>query len=281
MVHKFPKEAEIKRMASAKLSSDLLPLIREMSLFDLPRIFLIYEAELDTEWLLQFLQSTPPKTYLLLGLASGKEQKIVQEATKGGAVWLDLSKEKPWEREKRLVISLREHVLKAGKNIAPDLIERLIHWVGSDWLKLEKELEKLLLFIGKRPEIVFSDLEAVAAGLKELSTWQIAEEIVWGAKGFPRTPALDVSEFLVLIGALRYQIQMGWQMANMDLEMLPQHFKPYQAQKYGRLAHGKPALYFETALLELYEMETLAKSASLDPRLLITRLIGRLRTTNV
>src|SRR5689334_2499744 len=129
MVQKFPKEAEIKRLASAKFSSDLRPLIQEMSLFDLPQIFLIYETEFDTEEVLQFLKNPPSKTYLLLGALSGKEQKIAQEATKAGAVWLDLSKEKPWEREKRLLLSLHEQVLKAGKSIAPDLIERLIHLV--------------------------------------------------------------------------------------------------------------------------------------------------------
>lgn len=276
MLQKFPKEAEVKRFATAKLS-ELLPLVREMNLFDLPRIFLIYEAEIDTEWLLQFLQNAPPKTFLLLGLISGKEQKIAQETTKFGAVWLDLSREKPWEREKRLVITLREYVLQAGKNIAPDLIERLIHLVGSDWLKLEKEVEKLLLFVGKRQQIISSDLDAIVAGLKELSTWQIAEEIVWGTKGPPPISSIEVGEFLALIGALRYQIQMGWQMASMTLEALPQYFKPYQVQKYGKLAHGKPASYFEKALLELYEVEILAKSTNLNSLLLIAQLIGRMR----
>jgi len=277
IAQRFPKNAEIKRFPLARVSTDLLPLMLEMDLFDAARLYLVQEAEIDAEVLQQFLQGAPQKTYLLLGLASGKEPKSVQEMTKHGAVWLDLSKERPWEREKRLMATLREQVLKAGKNMALDLIERLIHLVGSDWQKLEREIEKLLAFVGKRHEIVAADLDAIVAGLKELSTWQIAEEIVWGTRGFPAVPSIETGDFLALIGALRYQIQLGWQMASMSLEALPQHFKSYQVQKYGRLAHAKPMHYFERALIEIYEIETLAKSTSLDPRLLIARLSGRLR----
>lgn len=276
IVQKFSKNCEIKRFPSAKIPTDLLPLVREMTLFDSVRLFVVQETELEAE-VLSFLQTAPLKTHFLLGLISGKEPKSIYEMIKHGANWLDLSREKPWEREKRLMITLREQVLRVGKTVAPDLIERLIHLVGSDWQRLEREIEKLLAFIGKRHEIVAADLDLTVAGLKELSSWQIAEEIVWGTRGFPVIPLIETSDFLALIGTLRYQIQLGWQMASTAMEALPQYFKPYQIQKYGKLAHAKQIGYFEKALLGLYQMETRAKSTSLDPRLLITQFAGHLR----
>ncbi len=278
IAQKFPKETEILRYPNASLEKQIVPITREMSLFGLTRLLIVEESEIEEEALLKFVQSPPPKTHLLLGILCGKEPKGLLEATKKGAVHFDLSKEKPWEREKRLIAALYERVLQAGKRVAPDLIERIIHLIGSDWQKLEREIEKLLAFVGSRHEILPSDLDAVVTDLKELSSWQMAEEIVWGQKNIPDLPLLDTSEFLALIGALRYQVQIGWQLASSPLESPPPQLKPYQVQKYGKLAHGKAAHFFEKALLKLYEMEMLAKSSGLQPRLLVTRFAAHLRT---
>jgi DNA polymerase-3 subunit delta len=260
-------QAEQKRFDSADLKEDILPLTRELSLFGSKRVFLAFEVQLEEEDLNRYLQSPSPNTYLFLGSKTSKNIP--------GALYLDLSHEKPWDREKRLLGSLRQLVVKAGKNIAPDLLVKLIARVGSDWSLLESEVEKLITFVGTRHEILLADLESISSESKEQSSWQLSEEIVWG-KGMPFFPPLETSQALALIGALRFQIQLGWQLCSSPLDAPPLHVKPYQAQKYGKLAHAKSLDYFEKAILGLFEVEKLLKSTSLDPRLLFSRYVANL-----
>ncbi len=279
MVAQLASKAEVVRFPLGSLSKDLFPLVREQSLFSSIRLFVVDEITLEgeEEALARFLQTPPHKVHFFLGLASGKELKGMADAVKKGAVWLDLSKEKPWEREKRLLASLRDMVLKSGKVAAPDLLEQLLHLIGGDWQKLEREVEKLIAYVGSKRELHLADLRKVITAIAEQTGWQIAEEIVWGQKGIPEPPTIDTSELLALLGAVRYQIQLGWQLASAPLDTPPSHLKPYQIQKYGKLAHAKPLLFFERALLQLFELEKLSKSTSLDPNLLITRFSATLR----
>ncbi|MBS3904126.1 MAG: hypothetical protein KGZ39_02225 [Simkania sp.] len=270
---------EITRLSSGSLSKNVLPRTCEQSLFAEQRLFIVEEAVLEGEdsLLVQLSEGKLHKVFFFLGLAQGKEFKGVSDAVKKGAVWLDLSREKPWEREKRLFSSLREWVFNAGKIIDLELLEQLVHAVGSDWQKLERELEKLIAFVGLRRDITLSDFQQVVVGDIVQTTWQIAEEIVWGLKGIPSLPFLDTTEGLTLLGALRYQVQLGWQLASTSLDEPHSQIKPYQIQKYGKLAHAKPPLFFEKALLKLTELETVMKSSSLDPCLMLTRFTATLR----
>lgn len=261
-----------KRFDTASLKEHILPLTRELSLFGGRTIYLSYQTEIEEEALVSYLASPSQAAILLLGV---KESKGLGAAAKKGALCLDLSQEKPWEREKRIVSALRECAAKAKKNISPDLLLKLIARVGSDWNLLEQELDKLISFTGSRPEILLADLEGVGSESKTQGVWQISEEIIWG-KGFPNLPLMETSEALALLGALRYQIQLGWQLCASPLDAPPLHIKPYQVQKYGKLSHAKTSPYFESALLRLIEVEKLLKTTSLDPRLLLSTFAANL-----
>ena len=260
-------QGEHMRFDAATLSTEILPQTRELNLFGSRRVFLVQETQFEEGDLVRYLQSPSPNTYLLLGVKAFKSIH--------GTVGLDLSHEKPWEREKRILASLKQQAANVGKNISPDVLLKLITRVGSDWQLLERELEKLVAFVGSRHEILIADLESISSESKEQSSWQLSEEMVWG-KTIPYFPSMETSQALALIGALRFQIQLGWQLCSSPLDAPPLHIKPYQAQKYGKLAHAKTLAYFENAIMSLFEVEKLLKSTSIDARLLLSRLAADL-----
>jgi len=56
-----------------------------------------------------------------------------------------------------------------GKRIAPEAAGLLAEWVGADLARLDGEVEKLVLFVGDRPDVVAEDVAAaVAAGAREV-----------------------------------------------------------------------------------------------------------------
>ena len=70
----------------------------------------------------------PTQSYLLLG--ARKKVPLASAVEKEGIV-LDLSEEKPWDRDKRIAEQLVEKVQKAGKRIASDVLPLLLEQVGG------------------------------------------------------------------------------------------------------------------------------------------------------
>lgn len=265
---KLKYSAEEKRWNTSNFAKEILPLTKEKALFTTNRIFLSYETQIEEEALLRYIERPDPQTFLLLGT---KETKSLADAAKKDVAWLDLSQEKPWEKEKRLLTVLQEQISQASKIALPDLLPKLLERIGTDWQTLSQELSKLIAFSGNKKEISSKDLEQISSSPKTKTLWQISEEIIWGKTAFLDYPVLDNSEALTLLGALRYQVQLGLQLhCHPNHAPLPSHIKPYQAQKYGQLAKFKPQAYFEQGLLALFEIEQLLKTSSVNPRLLFS-----------
>ncbi|MES2274060.1 MAG: hypothetical protein V4487_07700 [Chlamydiota bacterium] len=243
-----------------------LPLLGGEQVVVFDEVEKLSKKELQT--LADFLAQGNLSGYLLIG-ARGKVSHLSGIVEKAGVV-LDLTDEKPWDKEKRLAEQLVDKARNAGKKLGPDVVQELFERLEKDSAILESEVDKLICFVGERPVISREDVLAIAGGGRASTLWQLAEEVVWGdgAKGDPT--AIDAASFTPLISALRGQLRTGLAIASLMQERvpadqwgqyLPKIFqktlekRSSQAAKFG-------AAYFRKGLEILFDIELLSRSSS-------------------
>lgn len=200
--------------------------------------------------------------FLLLG--AEKKPNFTKEIEKEGVI-LDLSLEKPWDKERRLVETLVQMAAKERKKLSFDTAQFLVQRVGSDLSVLEQELFKVSCFVGEREQILPKDIEAMTEEALQQTLWKVAEEIVWeGALREEEIPAHG------LIFSVRSQLQMGLKIISL-LERraslsdwssaLPRVF-PKTLEKRKAQAHRLGKTYFQKGLEALYKLEVDSRASS-------------------
>lgn len=222
----------------------------------------------DLEVLAAYLQSPSPFAYLVLSGASLKGQADLYQKAKKELIVLDLSEEKPWEKEKRLRDYLVQSAKESGKTLGSDLAAQLLAEVGPDLASLDQELFKLIAYVGSRSQITLDDARAICASYYTLTGWQLAESLVWKERPTVRFPHIDTSFLLSLIGQIRYHLQLGIQIC--------EGFKGSPADKFLTPARKFGLAYFKQGLQSLFEMELSAKSSGIAPDLLLEIFIAKL-----
>ncbi len=221
---------------------------------------------------LKLLDSLAPDVILIFLAACAKSVSELYQKGKKELVALDVSEEKPWDKEKRLHQWLRDEALKEGKQLPSEVTMGLIKDLGTDLATLYQELKKLLTYVGSKTIIEWKDAEAVCS-IKDLSTgWQLAERLVWKSPIPMKDKIHDLGFLFPFLGQLRYHLQLGAQIADvlerkMAVPDLKKHFPSVRnLEKFIPLAAQRKSRFFLRGLLKLYEFELLAKSASLDLR---------------
>lgn len=216
----------------------------------------------EAEALSDFLERGAFSGYLLLG-ARGKTP--LSKAVEKIGVVLDLSEEKPWDKEKRLAEGLNERAKLHGKRLASDAAPLLFERIGSDPAVLECELDKLICYVGDRPTIERSDIFRIGSASKTHTLWQMAEEMVW-ENGLP----CDASSFHGLVPSLRSQLSLGLKLATLFEAGVPQEewsrhlpkMWPRALEKRREQAIKKGASYFRKGLDLLFKIELLSRTGS-------------------
>lgn len=267
-----PQEHSVEKFSRDTECRILIDALSSPSLFGGETVVWVDECEAlqkkEVEKLSEFLEKSSLSGYLLLG-ARGKTplSKIVEKI----GVVLDMSEEKPWDKEKRLAETVAEMAKNGGKRISSDAIPLLIECAGSDLSLLSREIDKLICYIGDRLTIERTDIFRLC-GMHTVETpWQIAEEIVWEGKG-----SFDPSGFPPLIFALRAQLQLGLKIATlMEGGVLPSEWGPYFPKIWPRTlekrksqVEAKGALYFKKGLEILYKIESLSRNGGALPEAL-------------
>lgn len=217
----------------------------------------------EADALSEFIEKSSLYGYLLLG-AKGKSS--LSKAVEKVGVVLDMSDEKPWEREKRLIETLSEMAKAQGKRLASDAAPLLIERLGTDFSLLTQELNKLLCYIGDRPIIERSDIFRVSFVNHQSTVWQMAEEIVWEGGSSP----MDLTVLPAILFSLRQQLQMGLKITKLMEEGVPfQEWNPYfpkvwpkTLEKRREQAARKGSHHFQKGLDLLYRIESLSRSGS-------------------
>lgn len=212
----------------------------------------------------EFLEKNSIAGYLIL--SSKGKTPLAKVVEKLGAI-LDMSEEKPWEKEKRVALTLSDMAKKEGKWLSSEAGNLLIEKVGSDLALLSQELRKLICFVGMRPNIERSDIFRLCSNHTNETPWSLAEEIIWEGKG-----TFEPSLFVPLIFALRAQLQLGKKILSLMEEKVPSsEWSPYfpkvwpkTLEKRREQAMKRGSVYFDKGLEMLFKIESLSRASS-DP----------------
>jgi DNA polymerase-3 subunit delta len=208
-----------------------------------------------------------PNIHLLMGSVNFKPFAELYLKGKKEIVALDMSDEKPWDREKRLQMSLIAHGLPS------DVVSYLLQQVGPDAALLDQEVAKLRCFVGER-KVELSDAKAVLCGRDQTTGWQLAEKVVWDKAVSLGDKMLDLNFVFPFIGQLKYHLQLGFRLAEVTEQQIPdvqRHFpslRPAQLEKFSQIVKMRKTPFFARGLKALYDFELASKSTPLDARLL-------------
>lgn len=219
------------------------------------------------EWT-ALMESLPLPGLLLLG---GRTKVPLSKTFEKEGVILDLTDEKPWDKEKRMLQFVKKRVSQEGKSFMPEALTLFFENQNkSDMALLEREVEKLFAYVGEKKTLETADVEAISLESREETLWQIAEEIVFGEK--PYMPKEEIDPF-ALFALLRSQLEIGAKIASMTESKLPKEewgqflpkMWPKALEKKARIAEKLGSCYFLKRLKDLFEVEMLSRSGSGKP----------------
>lgn len=72
---------------------------------------------------------------------------------------------------------LKEQAERLGKRLTPDAMELLLAFLGEDLRALSNELDKVILFVGRRGDIEASDVEAVVGEQRARTVFELVEAV--------------------------------------------------------------------------------------------------------
>lgn len=243
---------------------------------DLPLIYFDQVHKLTKkQWpqLLAAIGSLPDRAHLILGLQNIKGCPDLAKESKRTLVTLDLSKEKPWDKDKRIADQLLMKAASFNKTLARDALDYLLQAVGPELTFLESALEKLSIYVGDENIIDLKAARSLVRPSKEQTTWQIAEGLVWD-KRIPRK--IDSKDFPMLIGSLRYQLELGLCIAT-DPSLLSTRYKTLRPRTLSRCqSFGYSSAYFQNGLKALLDAERAFKNRVSDGSLCFDLFAGKL-----
>jgi DNA polymerase III delta subunit len=214
-----------------------------------------------------YLQNPFAHTYLLLGSPTASP---FASLNKGASVILDLSAEKPWDRDLRVKEWLVRRARLAGKTLAPEAAAYLVEQNAGDMAAAGQELDKLLCFAESAPAIGLKECKLLCASTAALSGWQIADALVWG-QGTKEA----VQDLFALIGQVRFQLEQGYQLALCSSREEAQARLPQAKPKHWAAARGRE-LFFKQGLLLLFKLELACKNSAGSPKALWERFTAQL-----
>lgn len=239
----------------------------------------------DLALLASYVEHPSPSSYLILSAESGKGLSELYAKGKKELIACDLSEEKPWELKGRLKGFLEERVASFSKQIDPEALELLLERVGLFLPNLEKEIDRLLCYIGERKKICVPDVKILVVEQKEVYLFHLLDQILWGSS-YQEVRDEAASDLLFpLLSQMKVQLQQSLALTLLLERRIPTqelsfHFpqvKPYHLEKLLSKVRGKSPLFFRKALDLTFEMELLAKTGNQDPPLILDLLLAKMK----
>ena len=237
----------------------------------------------ETSEMEKYLLHPAGSSYLIFADSSAKLLHDLYLKGKKEVVMLDLSSEKPWARKQRLKASLGQFAKKQGKNLPVQALEFLLENLPLDLSLIQQEIIKLTAYVGDKREISLADIQHISCLSKTLSGWQVAEELVWNRGSLTKTH-FESSELFLLIGQIRYHLELGLKLSSLlhrsvpldDLRSQFPEIKPLLFEKYLSTCQKEKMHFFKRGLLFLYEFEFAMKNSAGSPILLFERFRAKL-----
>lgn len=221
-------------------NDQLLEELESPSLFSNKRTLICDEA----------IEKEIPKVEDYVLIFTGKEAPPFYKKMEKEGTTLDLIREKPWDRKSRLQRWLLECARDRGKALSVDGATYLIHFSHVDFAMLLQELDKIIAYSGVEKKLSLEMVKEICSLDPIQNGWQISEAVVLGG-----TVHYGEIDLYTLIGQLRYQLQLGLQIA---LAKEPPKTSPKKIERFRR--SGLNSSYFTEGLKELFNLEMKMRS---------------------
>lgn len=156
----------------------LREILETPSLFDPKKCVILEKLEKIPKYLEQHLLKyiENPMGHVRLVLLGNKLNAFCQKMSKR-VVALDLTQEKPWERETRISSYLTSKLKREGIHISSALSQQIVKICGGSIAQLDQEAEKLICLYRGKGEVSREDLEFLLQ-TEEHSLFKIAEALI-------------------------------------------------------------------------------------------------------
>jgi len=239
----------------------ILAQIPELDMFAQPEIWIVDDI---SQW-------SDPSSLIenCQGIIIATTEKLAEKSPWRNGEVVDLSTEKPWEREGRVARTVTEHAAARSKKITPELAVEFVRRIGVDHPSIEQELEKVLLYASDRSHVNEQDIAAVTQAVHNESGWQLAEAIIGNRTG----QALTVADHLLnqgvallsLTGQLRYQLDQALAVLTLDAPKIQKIYPQLRGKRLltiQKLAQQRGVAWLETQSIRLARLEAEARQNS-------------------
>lgn len=237
-------------------SDHLLEELESPSLFSAKRTLVCDEVE----------EKEIPKVDDFVLIFTGKKAPPFYKKMEKEGTTLDLTGEKPWDRKSRLQRWLLECARDRGKTLSADGATYLIDFSQADFALLLQELDKIIAYSGDEKSLTLEMAKEICSLDPVQSGWQLSEAVVLG-------DAVHIGELdlYALVGQLRYQLQLGLQIA---LAKEPSKASPKKVERFRQ--SGLKSSYFMKGLKDLFDFEIKMRSNISNHKLLFDRFRAKL-----
>ena len=219
-----------------------------------------------------------PHESLRLVLTSSSMLKSFLPFVKEG-VAVDLSSEKPWDKEKRLSDEVMNKFRGAKLKSTKLLCDQVVKMCGLKVSLIDQEVEKLLCYLHGKSEVSKEDLKLVLSN-PEHSIFKVGQALfehrLREALNYVKEQDFPL---MMLVYSLRSMIVRSYRLKRVPSSEISQKFpqlKGYLLEKTQSLSNAYSEGQFKKMLQVLFDVELLMKSQPLSEEFLISLLLIKL-----
>ncbi|MCH9631749.1 MAG: hypothetical protein S4CHLAM6_00660 [Chlamydiae bacterium] len=224
----------------------------------------------------EYLKS--PRSNMRLVLTASSMLKDFAIFAKDG-VALDLSGEKPWDKEKRLSMQIMQKFKLAQLRASSAICDQIVKMCGSRVALIDQEVEKLSCYLYGRNEVALKDLDIILSNPQQ-SIFKIGQALFeHHLKGALELTQEQKFPLMMLVYSLRSMVQRSYRLKRVERSDYAQKFpqlKGYLLEKTLKLSNQYSASQFKRMLQILFEIELLMKSQPIAEDFLISLLLIKL-----
>ncbi len=207
-----------------------------------------------------------PKANDLIMIFTGKSPPLFYKGMEKMGTTLDLSGEKPWDRKNRLQRWLLGRAREKGKILSDDGVAYLLDFSHADFSTLLQELDKVVVYSGEEKILTLEMIKTICTIDPVQDGWQLSEAVVLGGPiHFGET------DLYALIGQLRYQLQLGLQIASAKE---PAKVSPKKLERFRKAR--LQTVFFMEGMKDLFDLEMKMRSNSSNQGLLFDQFRAKL-----
>ena len=187
------------------------------------------------------------------------------------------------------VVNLADRIRRQGREANGESCRLIQAYVGNSLRSIQNELDKLYVFMGERKKIALEDIAAVVGATKGFTMFELQNAIgrkdaKEAIKILERMLEGGQSPQMILVMLTRFFTQL-WKLMDMRFRRLPDAeisreigVPPYFVKQYLEFRSNFELQHIEESFKSLLEADTVLKSTSRSPRLVLDLLVLSLIT---